>query len=1259
MRAKPKPAVRIAVCYCVHDDSYYLAESIASFRAAGETFVFVSRVPWHGAPGDWQQTEVIAREAGVEIVLGDWADETDHRRSSMRYLVEQGYTHAFIPDGDEIIEPALLDAALKVARAELADRVHVEMDTYWKSPEYVIRPRERLIPVILMDLRHAYHVYRREYAGGRPLTLTAEHGVLHHLSYVGPEARIYRKIHTWGHRHEVIPGWWENTWKGWDSNKFLRNIHPTHPGAYGFTERIPVPSILLGANRLYQEFSGAVAQEPFSVPAGWPRVSIVIPLYGGEEEIRQCLTSLERCQDLLLETVVVDNASPDNAADVAASYPFVRLLRNEQNTGFSAACNRGARETTGDIILFLNSDTIVPRAGLYRLIEALGQSGSIGAAGSLTNYAAHLQQIRPTYTSLEMLDLFAEDFAFSSQEDVETDILIGFCMAIRRNVWNEVGGFDERFNLGNYEDNDLSYRMRRAGYRLIIAGRSFIHHHGSRTLKRLPDEHHTLMRGNVDYYYAKWREDIETGYASHLSGEDPHRRIVFQPERHPGLLARRLRELAGRADISLCIAVHADAHLLGDALKSAHRYFMEILLVVTEPSEPVEAWAQEYGAKILVVPWTESLAEMRNVALRQAEGSWIFWMEPSETLSREAGEHLLNTVLHTDQQTTGFYVSVQSSEAGLGALRENTSEIRLFRNLPEAAFTGHFMTDVRASLTQTGGTIASSDVMVQHTLVRLTQAPLQARRQRDETLLQLDLADRPEDAELLFLIGATNYYAGAYEAASRWLQQSLSTHGTSTDNKIQGYLLLSRAQRAQGQWAACFQTLDLGLRELPHASDLHFQAGMYYHEQADRDRARHHFLGALQFLTLGVQGERQRMGLIAHKLGWLWLEDDNYTEARIWWLRALEVDPKSVPNLVSLGEAAIKVGDWSTARRMMDVLHTADGVDEAWTNLAMRYHAAVAGPESVNDFLQRTMAAEPRAYTARLIWAQKLLESGRQAEAYDHLLYLGARDVPAAAFYLGLIARQQGDLQSALVWTERAARLNPNHPETQYLLWELRKSLGGLPATYTSIPFEEAIRQLADYYDIDAQQLLVYAEEDNIGGYAPEPIPQRNRRWPAGCLYEVEGKVLYALTRILQPEVIVEIGSSIGCSTSHLALACLRNGKGTVYAVDPNSRLEDLDPTLLPHIVPVKQDVFLWTPPEKVDFLFEDGSHEPGFTEEALRHFLPFLAPGAAILSHDYHHFRVGEQIAPGFLAALGEDTGSCLITPSECGLGYARFTPK
>ena len=106
--------LKIAVCYMVHDDTYYLAQSIASFQEAGDTFVFVSQTPWHDQPGDWEATAELARHTGATVVYGEWRSEVEHRQAVLQHLRDNGFTHSFLPDGDEIIEPTLLLALQKL-----------------------------------------------------------------------------------------------------------------------------------------------------------------------------------------------------------------------------------------------------------------------------------------------------------------------------------------------------------------------------------------------------------------------------------------------------------------------------------------------------------------------------------------------------------------------------------------------------------------------------------------------------------------------------------------------------------------------------------------------------------------------------------------------------------------------------------------------------------------------------------------------------------------------------------------------------------------------------------------------------------------------------------------------------------------------------------------------------------------------------------------------------------------------------------------
>jgi glycosyltransferase involved in cell wall biosynthesis len=340
------------------------------------------------------ETKRVAEAQGATVIEGDWPDETSHRRSAYKHLRDAGWNYCLTIDSDEIIEPSLLEKLISISESGAADRVHVEWDTYWKSPEYVIRPREPFKPCVLINLQTVSHVHIREFAGGTPLLLTAEHGIIHHFSYAGGDERIWKKITTWSHRDEIVPDWWNSVWKAFDRNPLLRNLHPTHPGAYQFAEhKLPPPEIaemlgLVKSKTVMEHFTGDLG--------------VVIPTFNGQGQLNDCLRSLIRSEVRPREIIVVDNGSQP-PIEVPTG---VQLIRSEVNLGFAKASNLGAAECSSKYVLFLNDDTVVASTALGRLVQTIEESAGIAAVGPVSNNCGHFQRIDVTYTSLDKRSFF-------------------------------------------------------------------------------------------------------------------------------------------------------------------------------------------------------------------------------------------------------------------------------------------------------------------------------------------------------------------------------------------------------------------------------------------------------------------------------------------------------------------------------------------------------------------------------------------------------------------------------------------------------------------------------------------------------------------------------------------------------------------------------------------------------------------------------------------------------------------------------------
>jgi YD repeat-containing protein len=87
------------VCYCLHDDHWYLAPSIRSFKQAGDVVAFISKRAWDGSEGCWERCAEVAEAEGAEVVIGEWHAETPHRRDALATLRERGCEYVLIPDG--------------------------------------------------------------------------------------------------------------------------------------------------------------------------------------------------------------------------------------------------------------------------------------------------------------------------------------------------------------------------------------------------------------------------------------------------------------------------------------------------------------------------------------------------------------------------------------------------------------------------------------------------------------------------------------------------------------------------------------------------------------------------------------------------------------------------------------------------------------------------------------------------------------------------------------------------------------------------------------------------------------------------------------------------------------------------------------------------------------------------------------------------------------------------------------------------------
>jgi GT2 family glycosyltransferase len=290
-----------------------------------------------------------------------------------------------------------------------------------------------------------------------------------------------------------------------------------------------------------------------------PRASIVVVTHGRLPFTRLCLASVLANSGAgdWLEVVVVDNGSSDGTVAylraLADRRPEVRLVLNAANRGFGPAVNQGLAVASGEALVLLNNDTIVPPGWLERLLRHLDDP-AVGLAGPVSNAAGNEAQVEVRYRTYGQFEAAAAERAAAWRgQRVDVPMLTMFCLALRRDVLLRIGPLDECFEVGMFEDDDYSRRARQAGYAVVCAEDVLVHHFGQASFGDLvpTGEYGALFEANRRRFEEKWR----TAWRPHQRRAGPAYRSLVE----------RVRALADTAlppDATVLVASKGDEALL-------------------------------------------------------------------------------------------------------------------------------------------------------------------------------------------------------------------------------------------------------------------------------------------------------------------------------------------------------------------------------------------------------------------------------------------------------------------------------------------------------------------------------------------------------------------------------------------------------------------------------------------------------------------------------------------------------------------------
>ncbi len=208
-----------------------------------------------------------------------------------------------------------------------------------------------------------------------------------------------------------------------------------------------------------------------------PELSVVLVNYNDRAHLPACLSSLAKAvSGLSAEVVLVDNHSSDASPElVRSTFPWVRLIENDKNVGYPRANNIGFRQSRGEYVLFLNTDTVVPGDALAELLAEIKARPELGAVGPALVHQNGRFQVSfgkrvgffPEIRQKLILNPYYSIVLRHSQEPREVGWLSGACLLARRVAVEEAGLFDEEFFL-YFEDIDLCRRITDQGFKLVV-----------------------------------------------------------------------------------------------------------------------------------------------------------------------------------------------------------------------------------------------------------------------------------------------------------------------------------------------------------------------------------------------------------------------------------------------------------------------------------------------------------------------------------------------------------------------------------------------------------------------------------------------------------------------------------------------------------------------------------------------------------------------------------------------------------------------
>lgn len=794
--------------------------------------------------------------------------------------------------------------------------------------------------------------------------------------------------------------------------------------------------------------------------------SIVIVTHNQLDYTRLCLDSIRFRTDEPYELIVVDNGSTDGTVDYLRAGRDVRWIENPDNRGFPAAVNQGLAIAQGEQVLLLNNDTVVTTGWLGRLLDALRSDPRHGLVGPVSNNVSGPQQIDVAYRQLADLDGFAWDWGRTHARRTQaTDRLVGFCLLIDRRVIDTIGPLDERFGIGNFEDDDYCRRAREAGFRGVIARDAFVHHFGGRTFAASGIDYARLMSENQRKFREKWNGPSASDQPGMNAERGGKGAIDFERAAHERLCAAPASGADGPGEagfqapaglpgsasrLSLCMIVRDNERTIRPCLESIRPYVDEMIVVDTGSTDRTPDVCRELGAQVFHFPWCDDFSAARNDSLAHATGEWLFWMDSDDTISEACGRQLraLANGHHADH-ILGYVMQVHcpASDAPHEPDVTVVDHIKLFRNRPDLRFEHRIHEQILPAIRRAGGEVEFTEIHVVHSGSDHTPEGRARKLERDFHLLALDLKERPDHPFVLFNLGMTSADAERHDEAIATLRRCLDVSRPGESHVRKAFALLVGTLTRVGRWAEAEHACDAGRRMFPADKELLFRDALLHTRAGRRKRAEQAYRRILDepsergfdSIDRGIGGAKAR-----HNLALLYETQERWSDAEREWRAVLALQPASGTAWLSLADLLLRESRFDEAAALLDRIPQQDGLETERLLIASRLSEARDEPQTARDLLEAAMADAPHNPQLLGELCRLLFERFDPRDARRPLERLAALDPgdAAARHNLGTVQRLLERPAQAVRHFRRSLQRRPLSPATSLRLSEALLACG-------------------------------------------------------------------------------------------------------------------------------------------------------------------------------------------------------------------------